>query len=139
MNKESAINTIDSTRRGALRPRFALAIAMTFALASLAPGTVLAGKPSPNPTGSGTVAVNPNPVAMGAQFTVTGSGFSAGTQLTVKWVTPTATSYRFIGTDANGRFSITDAIWERGTFPVEVWQSGGRKSSLKASTSLTVQ
>ena len=137
MNRESVIDTNSSPPRGAVRPRFMLAIAMAFALATLAPSLASASKPSPSPSGS--VSVDPNPVAMGAEFTVNGSGFSAGTQLTVKWATSTATSYRFVSTDANGRFSMVDAIWERGTFRVEVWQAGGRKSTLKASTSLTVQ
>jgi len=112
------------------------ALAISFLLAL--PSVAFAGRPAPPPTG-GTVAVNPSTVAMGATYTISGSGYKPSGVYAVKIATPSATQYLFAFTDGSGRFSITNNTWERGTFPVEVWQSGVRKPARLAATSVTVK
>jgi len=120
--------------------RVIIALLTVFAVLVVIPGGVLAkGKPAPTPpAGSGSVVVAPNPVAMGATYTISGSGWAPGSVHAVKITTPTATQYLFAFVDGTGRFLLYNNTWSRGTFPVEVWQSGVRRPGLEASTSVTL-
>jgi hypothetical protein len=119
--------------------RVAVALITVFTVLALIPGGVLArGKPAPAPVGGGTVVVAPNPVAMGATYTISGSGWAPGSVHAVKVTTPSATQYLFAFVDGSGRFLVYNNTWERGTFPVEVWQSGVKRPAMEARTSVSV-
>src|SRR6476646_4314602 len=82
------------------------AIIATLVVGLLA-GTAFAGKPggggggSHKPGGGGTtsatVAVNPNPVGVGAAYTLSGCGYKAGAPLDIKVYTGSATVVLFSG------------------------------------------
>jgi hypothetical protein len=101
-------------------------------------GTALAGKPGSTSTTSANVTVNPNPVAVGAPYVVSGCGYKAGTPLDVKLYTSTATVVLMTGGDVHGCFSVETTTWSASAVRVEVWQYG-RKWTLKASTTFTVE
>lgn len=129
-----------TTRRTGTGLRVTTALLVLIAMMALLPAGVLAkGKPpGGTPVGSGTVVATPNPVAYGATYTISGSGWAPGSVHAVKITTPTATQYLFAFVDSTGRFLLYNNTYSRGTFPVEVWQSGVRKPAREASTSITV-
>jgi hypothetical protein len=106
----------------------------------LVAGTAFAARGGAHSTSgsSATVTVNPDPVDVGAQYTVSGCGYKAGTPLDIKLYTSTATVVLMTGGDANGCFSADNTIWSPSSVRVEVWQYG-RKWSLKATTTFTVR
>ena len=98
------------------------------------PAAAKGSKPSPS---RGQCVVTPNPVANGMQYTVAGSGFSPGMQLSV-----------FVGSDtilmavadASGRFSVWS--WAQflmnGAKTVAIYQAGDRRMTLLGSCSFQV-
>jgi hypothetical protein len=143
MTGGSAVREIQGepmTRRTGTGLRVTSVLLVIIAMMALLPGGVLAkGKPGGGtPVGSGTVVAAPNPVAYGGTYTISGSGWAPNSVHAVKITTPTATQYLFAFVDGAGRFMLYNNTYSRGTFPVEVWQSGVRKPAREASTSITV-
>jgi hypothetical protein len=89
-------------------------------------------------TSSATVAVDPNVVAVGAYYTVSGCGYKAGAPLDIKLYSSTATLVLFTGGDSSGCFTVTNNTWDASAIRVEAWQYTG-KWALMATTSFTVQ
>jgi len=117
-----------------------LILGLIGALVLALPSATLARKPGGSGgTGSATVTASPNPVAAGAALTISGSGYRATTQLQVQIVTSVSIGYLYAASDASGSFSLQTSIATPGTAKISVWQSGRRKSTLMASTSVTVQ
>jgi hypothetical protein len=87
---------------------------------------------------SATVSVDPNIVAVGAYYTVSGCGYKAGAPLDIKLYSATATLVLFTGGDASGCFSMSNNTWTASAIRVEAWQYTG-KWALMATTSFTVQ
>src|SRR5262245_38819408 len=120
-------------------PRLKASLALVFALSGLAAtGLALAKGPRPAPTG-GSCQVLPSPVANGSQYTVAGSGYAAGENLTI-----------FVGggsilmttSTASGSFSAS--AWlagaTSGSYPVVVYaQSDSRHRNALASCTLQVR
>lgn len=94
------------------------------------------GKPTPVPTG--TCYVTPNPVGLGSQYTIVGSGLKANTFVDVFVSGSGGTGMMFARTDATGAFSVIFApsAW-LGTNTVVVDAYNGGK--LRFLTSCTFQ
>jgi hypothetical protein len=111
---------------------------MALTLLVAAPAGVLArGKPQAG-GGSGTAIVNPNPVAVGQVFTISGSGYAASTQINVKDFSATSTTTLILATTSTGTFSVSTQTWNTGSHRIEVWQYAGGKWALKGSGSYSV-
>ena len=89
-------------------------------------------------TSSATVAVNPSPVSVGADYVVSGCGYKAGAPLDIKLYSATATNILFTGGDAAGCFSIGNTTYSPSSIRVEVWQYTGKWAKM-ASTTFAVQ
>ena len=123
-------------RRNSVLALIAGLVVLTMLVA--APAGVLArGKPSGG-GGSGTAIVNPNPVAVGQVFTISGSGYAASTQINVKDFSATATTTLILATTSTGTFSVSTQTWNTGSHRIEVWQYSGGKWALKGSGSYSV-
>lgn len=93
------------------------------------------GKPSPATLGC---AITPNPVASGAYFTITGSGYPTGHQLLVQISNSYGTSALFTGADSSGQFAVSaQAVWA-GAHGVTVTDNSLRKPAVIGSCSFTV-
>jgi len=85
------------------------------------------GKSGGTTTVSGGCAVNPNPVAAGTQFTVTGSNYGAGRYLTLAIGSAGGTSYVWTQADGAGNFSAASRVSTTGSNTVKVHDSVGGK------------
>ncbi len=96
------------------------------------------GKGGGTLTGSATVTVAPSPVAVGAYYVVSGSGYATNAQLNVKFITSSSTAVVVAYSDGAGSFSLWQRSWQAGTVKVEVWQYGGKGWTFMATTTFTV-
>jgi len=108
-------------------------------VASLVPSAAFAkGKPDHGGGGTtGTCWVTPNPVPLGAQFDISGSGFAPNEFLQQWTISSSATMITFVGADASGNF--TGAMgWANhsGSYTVQVKDSNS--GSVKATCSFTI-
>lgn len=100
-------------------------------------GTALAGKPAPS-GGNGSCSVTPNPVALNAQYTVTGTNLGASRSVNVYVQGSGGMNTFFRYTDASGTTSVTWYASWTGSNNVSIYSSSGRKEALLASCSFTV-
>ena len=84
----------------------------------------------------GTLTVLPNPVAAGAQFTISGTGFFPNERVVVNI---TGQWGDFLTTDSNGAFSYTRSLQQPWTYTINAYQERNNKSVLMATTTITVQ
>lgn len=108
--------------------------------ASLVPSAAFAkGKPDHGGGGgtTGTCWVSPNPVPLGAQYDISGSGFAPNEFLQQWTISSMATSITFVGADANGNFTgATGWANHSGAYTVEVKDSSS--GAVKATCSFTI-
>ncbi len=122
----------------------AIAAALVFgaALVTGAPGgssDVLAGKPNrPAPAPTGVVVVNPNPATVNLPYTISGSGYTPGTQLNVRLSSPNLSVALWAQADSSGGFSMQHSHWVAETVAMEVWQMGRKSWSVAARGSYDV-
>lgn len=109
--------------------------------ASVIPSAAFAkGKPNHGGGGGGSTGicwVTPNPVPLGAQWDISGSGFAPNEILQQWTISSSATIITFVGADANGNF--TGAMgWANhvGAYTVEVKDSSS--GAIKATCSFSV-
>jgi hypothetical protein len=94
----------------------------------LAPGT--AGARAAAPTASGTCSEAPNPVAVGAMYTVTGAHLPAGQIVSVSVSDPKGTQWVSTRTTSTGTLTATGRAANAGSYSVRI--TGGSKGSLLA-------
>jgi hypothetical protein len=116
-----------------------LMLGLVGALLLAVPSATLARKPGGGSPSGATVVASPNPVAVGGVLTISGSGYSPATQLQVEVVTTVSDGYIYAVSDSAGGFSLQTTISAAGTAKINVWQVGGRRATLMASTSVLVQ
>ncbi|HEU5003400.1 MAG TPA: hypothetical protein VFW71_11570 [Actinomycetota bacterium] len=109
--------------------------------ASVVPSAAFAkGKPDHgggNTSGTGICWVSPNPVPLGAQYDISGSGFAPNEILQQWTISSLATSITFVGADASGNFTgATGWANHSGAYTVEVKDSAS--GAIKATCSFTI-
>ena len=87
-----------------------------------------------------TMAVQPNPVAAwGAEYTVSGTGFEAGTSVYIVLSEPFCCRFFAAPADANGNIWSGSTTGQPGTYKIEAYQrSNGTKLTLMAAASFSV-
>jgi hypothetical protein len=119
----------------------ALAVAALTILGASAPALAAkggGGKPSGGSTPTGTCWANPDPVAVGADYTLTGSGLGAGTLVNVLISDSGATTSWNLQADASGTTSVTWHSYWTGTSNVTFQVNGRHGFSTVASCSFAV-
>ncbi len=123
---------------GRRRYRLLRTVAAGLLLAATLNGAALAGKPPPSDSGGlGSCAVTPNPVAVGAQYTINAWSLGANRSVNVFVQGSGGTNTFFRYTDASGSTSVTWYANWAGTNQVTVKSSGGRKTSVLATCSFS--
>lgn len=115
----------------------ALAAALVLALS----GTALAakgGNGSGATTGSGSCSVTPNPVAVGSNWTMTGTGLPASTFVNVYDSDSGGTTVWMAQTSSTGTVSITWHSYYAGTSTIKVTTALAKKASTLATCSFQV-
>jgi len=87
-----------------------------------------------------TMAVQPNPVAAwGAEYTVSGTGFQAGTPVSIVLSEPFCCSFFTVTADANGNIWLRSTTGQPGTYKIEAYQRpNGKRLTLMATTGFSV-
>lgn len=85
------------------------------------------GKHGGTTSSTGSCTVTPNPVNVGAQYTVNGTGFTAGELLDVYVQDSHGTQALMTSADTSGNFSVSSYASWSGTDTVSVYDNGGRK------------
>jgi hypothetical protein len=120
----------------------ALAVAAITTLGATAPALAAKGGGGGKPGGGGTTAgscsVNPNPVAVGADYTLTGTGLGAGTLVNVLISDPGNTSSWNLQADSNGTSTLIWHSYWTGTTKVTYQVNGRHGSTVVASCSFAV-
>lgn len=108
-------------------------------LVALLPGAAFARKPLPNPTptGTATCAVTPNPVALGAEYFINGSGY-APNEVLQEWISGYNLTILFSGADAYGNLSGASA-WANHTGSYTVTVKDGNTGTALASCAFSIQ
>lgn len=101
-------------------------------------GTTFAGKPSRDTSGSGSCAVNPNPVDVAADYTLTGTGLGAFALVNVLITDSGSTTTWNLQADANGTTGVTWHSYWSGTSNVKFMKNIRRGSTTVASCSFSV-
>jgi hypothetical protein len=93
------------------------------------------GKPSGGSTPTGTCAVTPAPVTVGASYTVTAHDVRPDTVFTVRVSDANGVQIFFLGSDSSGTGSGSTYAYAAGTNSVQVTYSDRRKTVVAASCS----
>jgi hypothetical protein len=108
----------------------ALAIAVLVAIAAVVATPVGAAKGGKRGGGGGGTTpvtggctVNPNPVAVYGDFTVSGSGYAPGQYVTLVITSSGGTSYRWAQADSSGSWSAVSRVYTAGSNSVRVHDS----------------
>ena len=83
------------------------------------------GGGSTTPPPSGTCSVNPNPVAKGVTFAITGSGYGAGRYVTLAVSSGSGITYLWAQADSTGTFRSSSRVSTAGSNSVKVHDSIG--------------
>lgn len=118
-------------------------ILVTVAVAAFAVGTLagpaLAGKPTGGSTSTtGSCSVTPNPVAVGANYTISGSKLGAGRFVNFHVTDAGGTTVFNRQSDSSGNASVTWHSYYRGTSSVRIDDVSGRKAVTVARCSFSV-
>ena len=107
--------------------------------AVLTAGPALAGKPPPSGGGGGNAScqVSPNPVALGAGYTVLGSGLTPGGMVNVLVSNSGGSNWWSAQADTGGRIAVPAYANWRGANTVKI-TTGGRRPSTLATCSFSV-
>jgi hypothetical protein len=119
----------------------ALAVAALTTLGASAPALAAkggGGKPSGGTTTAGSCWVNPDPVTVGADYTLTGSGLGAGTLVNVLISDSGATTSWNLQADASGTASVVWHSYWTGTSKVTFQVNDRHGFTTVASCSFTV-
>jgi hypothetical protein len=109
-----------------------IAATLTFGVALSVPGVAFARAKSGSASGStsGTCSESPNPVALGALYTVTGAHLPAGQIVSVSVTDPKGTQWGSTLTTATGTLTFVGQAAVAGSYSVRI--TGGSKGSLLA-------
>jgi len=106
-----------------------VALTVLSATAMAAPGGNSKGKALGNSSGNGNdpqigaCYVTPNPVALGAEFAINGSGYAAGEGLTLRIKDAQGSTYLWAVADVDGDFTTRSRVFYRGTNTVSVYDT----------------
>ena len=118
----------------------ALALALALVASVLVVGPAVAARGGPGGGGAAaTVGFDPNPVAVGGQYVVTGAGFRPNTWVTVGARYPGATTWTSGETDGAGAFRLTVRADAAGQIVHDVYQKRSHSYALVTSATLRVQ
>ena len=101
-------------------------------------GSALAAKPSGTTGGSGSCSANPSPVAVGADYVLTGTGLGAYAIVNVLISDSVGTTSWNLQADASGKTSVTWHSYWTGTSSVKFMKSSRHSSSVVASCTFAV-
>jgi hypothetical protein len=101
-------------------------------------GTAFAGKPSGGGTTGGSCSVNPNPVAVGSDYDLTGRNLGAGAIVNVLISDSGGTTSWNLQADASGTASVTWHSYWTGTSSVKFLKSARHGSTTVASCTFAV-
>jgi hypothetical protein len=101
-------------------------------------GTAFAAKPTQSSGGSGSCWANPSPVAVGADYVLTGTGLGAYAIVNVLISDSVGTTSWNLQADASGRTSVTWHSYWTGTSSVKFMKSSRHSSSVVASCTFAV-
>jgi hypothetical protein len=108
-------------------------------LVGLIAGSAFAGKPGGGSTsGGGSCSVNPNPVTVAADYTLTGRGLGAYAIVNVLITDSGSTTSWNLQADASGTATVTWHSYWTGTSSVKFMKSARHGSTTAASCSFTV-
>ena len=95
------------------------------------------GKPGGGATAALSCSINPNPVAVGSQYAISGSGYPTGTQLLIDISNAHGTVTLFAGATPDGQLAATSyASWAE-AHTVKVFNNAGRRPALLSTCGFT--
>lgn len=112
-------------------------LALGLLVLSLTSGPAAAGKPGGSSTPQGSCSVEPNPVAVGADWTITGIGLGAYTITNLQIKDSMGTSSWNLQADASGMVRLTWHSYWAGT-STATFYSSGRKATVLARCTFSV-
>jgi hypothetical protein len=101
-------------------------------------GTAFAAKPTGGSSAAGTCAANPNPVTLGAQYTIAGAGLKAGEVINVYIHDSLGTTVKSTAADGAGSWSVSSWASIAGTSNVDVRDMWGKHPATRASCTFEV-